>query len=190
MSGAVLFLKRARMASTHGFVAGARVCIDFANSVFLYVTGPVRRKWTQLVGDAPWVGVIAGSMVVQFGPQTLVPAIGPYVTPDTRRVLEAERVRQEIQAGNDPYPYLIDREKTYGAKTHNQETRMELYPREAVPENQSIDALRARRNRQFERDMAALDHKISALETAAGANDDRFTEWIRSGVKQAPGAVI
>jgi hypothetical protein len=188
MSGQVgLFIKRARMASTHSFVAVARVTIDTTNRLFLYVTDPARKRWNRLVGDAPWFGVMCGAIAIQYGPTAFVPAIGPFVTPDTRRVLEQERVRQEIQAGNDPYPYLEDREKMYGAIYHNKETRQEMMPRGSVPENQSIDAFRMRRKLQFERDIDGLDNKIAELERTAngGSTEGRFTEWLRSGFKES-----
>jgi hypothetical protein len=74
---------------------------------------------------------------------------------------------------------------------HNRETRQELMPRDSVPENQSIDAFRARRRAQFDRDVEGLDKKIAALEKSAeGSTETRFAEWLRSGVKQKDGAVI
>lgn len=180
MSASIGFAKRLRLSATFGFVSVTRVTIDGVNHVFGYIAGPFRRKWNQVVGDAPWVIVLAISMSIQFLPTIAVPSMQPWVSPDTRRMLEQERIRSEVQQGRDPHPYLLHRDLTYGATGSNQETNVTNVPRDSVPECDAIDRFRELRKKQYDHEKVAIDAKIAELERAAQA--DAVTKWIRSGI--------
>jgi hypothetical protein len=181
---ATLYMKKMRLAGTHSFVAAARVAIDATNAFILYLTGPAQRRWKKLVGDAPWMGLILAGVCIQYLPATAVPMIAPAITPDTRRSLEQERVRAELQAGNDPYPYLTDRQNTYGATTPHRESRPEYAPRNAVPESVSVDVFRERRRKRNEEGLDDLDKQIVELEQKILGERDKTSQWIKTGLQR------
>ena len=173
-----------RMASTHGFVSVARVGVDMSNRFIAWLTLPMRKRWRGFVGDAPWVPILLGALMLQYGPSPFIPALGAYITPNTRTVLEQERVRKELQQGHDPYPYLENRENMYGAVYHNKESAPELAPRSAVPEFQSLDNLRRVREARLKKDLEEMEKKVSDLESNVdGDSTDRTTKWLRTGFK-------
>lgn len=174
--------KRLRMASTHGFVSVARVAIDATNAFVNRAIGPARRRWKALVGDAPWFGVASGALLIQYIPTSFVPTLSNIFLIDSRRELEEQRIRHEIQQGNDPFPYLKHRDMTYGATHHHKESRTEFYPREACPENVSIDAFRRKRAENQQRDLGALDKHIEALEKEVGGKITLEDAWLRDGI--------
>lgn len=179
-SSSVSFLKKMRMSATFGFVGVSRIMIDSLNNVFNYFAGPLRRRWMTTIGDAPFMVVLLVSACVQYLPPFAVPSLQPWINPDTRRMLEEERIRNELQHGRDPHPYLNHREMTYGAVSSNAESIGSNVPRESVPECGSIDRFRERRQQQYDKEKHSIDAKIAELEKIA--DTDYTAKWIRMGI--------
>jgi hypothetical protein len=102
------------MRFTTNCVACARTGLDMANVAIYTVQGPLRRAFEKYGGEAPWIFAMTGTFGCIVTPMFLYPIFAPIWTPDPRRIKEQERVRECLQQGVDPHPYLKHRDKVFG----------------------------------------------------------------------------
>lgn len=105
---------RQQMLFTKGVIAVMRKVCDWANIVIYFIQKPFRRLvniWTQ---EAAVFYVIFGSLMGGWVPYVLYPYFQEILDPDLRQKKEEERIRVNLQKGNDPLPFMKDKDNVRG----------------------------------------------------------------------------
>jgi len=105
---------RQQMIFTKALIALMRKACDATNVLIYFIQKPFRRMvnmWTQ---EAAIFYVIWGSLMGAWVPYWLYPYLQEMLDPDLRQKKEEERIRVNLQKGEDPLPFMRDKNNVRG----------------------------------------------------------------------------
>ena len=107
---------RQQMLVTRIVIVFARVVVDITNYFIYLFQKPFRKAigaWTQ---DSTLFYVIYGTFLGLYMPYLVYPYLQELIDPDMRQKKEEERVRVNLQKGDDPLPHVRDKDNLRGAE--------------------------------------------------------------------------
>eukprot|EP00760_Papus_ankaliazontas_P011861 PhM_4_TR15083/c0_g1_i1/m.16858 len=131
--------------------------IEFANYYLNKIQGPIRDFVERHSQDSPWVFSIGVGFLCTVFATFAYPALYPLFDPDFRRMAEEERIRDCIQRGEDPLPYLRHRDTNRGLIAPVQYTWEEEWPKETSDEYAAMLRYKKQRLEMFQKQQAEAD---------------------------------
>lgn len=164
-TGAALKTRRSsarhQMLFTKAFIAFMRKACDYLNVVIYFIQKPFRKfvnVWTQ---EAAVFYVIFGSLMGGWLPYVLYPYLQEILDPDLRQKKEEERIRVNLQKGNDPLPFMRDKDNIRGQA-------ISTYVTDETSIRLNIDG-----------DMQSMERYRESRQSDLDATRRREEEWIR-----------
>lgn len=152
---------RQQMLFTKAVIAGMRKACDWMNVVIYFIQKPFRKLvniWTQ---EAAVFYVIFGSLMGGWVPYVMYPYLQEILDPDLRQKKEEERIRVNLQKGNDPLPFMKDKNNVRGQA-------ISTYVTDETAVKLNIDG-----------DMQSMERYRQNRQTELDAVQRREEEWIR-----------
>jgi hypothetical protein len=164
------------MQATKWTIDRLRVVIDFGSAMLAKVQGPLRSFIDRQAFDAPWVWILAFSVGMSTITSLAYPYFAEWADPDPRVQRERERIREALQRGEDPLPFLKHRDINKNAKVPLQIVYEEDYPPEASEEYRIMQRYKKHRLELYQKHRAEEEEK-ARREAEKAIEDEKKKAW-------------